>query len=115
LVTINGKYFDLPFFYGDFMALLKKLFFLLIGLAAILLGIGLVLTNPDAITIDFFGYESGPLPRGLWLLAALFTGCLTGILASLPMLLRLRRRVHVLNQQLIKLRVAPARAKNKTE
>jgi len=48
-------------------------------------------------------------------LAALFAGCLMGVLASLPMLLRLRRRVHVLNQQLIKLRVAPARAKNKTE
>ncbi|WP_339643424.1 LapA family protein [uncultured Porticoccus sp.] len=97
------------------MALLKKLCLLLLGLVAILLGIGLVLTNPDTITIDFFGRELGPLPRGLWLLAALFAGCLMGVLASLPMLLRLRRRVHVLNQQLIKLRVAPARAKNKTE
>ncbi len=115
MVTINGKYFDLPFFYGDFMALLKKLCLLLLGLVAILLGIGLVLTNPDTITIDFFGRELGPLPRGLWLLAALFAGCLMGVLASLPMLLRLRRRVHVLNQQLIKLRVAPARAQNKTE
>ncbi|WP_297188088.1 LapA family protein [uncultured Porticoccus sp.] len=97
------------------MALLKKLCLLLLGLVAILLGIGLVLTNPDTITIDFFGRELGPLPRGLWLLAALFAGCLMGVLASLPMLLRLRRRVHVLNQQLIKLRVAPARAQNKTE
>lgn len=97
------------------MALLKKLCLLLLGLVAILLGIGLVLTNPDTITIDFFGRELGPLPRGLWLLAALFAGCLMGVLASLPMLLRLRRRVHVLNQRLIKLRVAPARAQNKTE
>ena len=97
------------------MALLKKLCLLLLGLVAILLGTGLVLTNPDTITIDFFGRELGPLPRGLWLLAALFAGCLMGVLASLPMLLRLRRRVHVLNQQLIKLRVAPVRAKEKTE
>lgn len=105
----------MPFFYGESMALLKKLCLLSIGLVAILMGIGLVLTNPETITIDFFGRESGPLPRGLWLLAALFVGCLTGVLASLPMLLRLRRRVHVLNQQLIKLRVTPARAQNKTE
>ena len=97
------------------MALLKKLCLLLIGLVAVLLGIALVLTNPDTITIDFFGHESGPLPRGLWLLAALFVGCVTGVLASLPLLLRLRRRVRLLNQQLIKSRAAPARAQSKTE
>lgn len=97
------------------MALLKKLCLLLIGLAAILLGIGLVLSNPDVMTVDFFGREAGPLPGGLWLLVALFIGCLTGMLASLPMLLRLRRRAHGLNQQLIKLRAAPARERNKAE
>ena len=88
------------------MALLKKLWLLLVGLLAILLGLAVVLANPEPLTLELLGYPLGPIPSGLWLLLAISCGCLLGILVSLPALLRLKRRVYLLNKQLVKQRVA---------
>ncbi|WP_461516134.1 LapA family protein [Porticoccus sp.] len=88
------------------MALLKKLWLLLVGLLAILLGLAVVLANPEPLSLELFGYSVGPMPSGLWLLLAVSCGCLLGILVGLPALLRMKRRVYLLNKQLVKQRLA---------
>ncbi len=88
------------------MALLKKLWLLLVGLLAILLGLAVVLANPEPLSLELFGYPLGPMPSGLWLLLAVSSGCLLGILVSLPALLRMKRRAYLLNKQLVKQRLA---------
>ena len=88
------------------MALLKKLWLLLVGLLAILLGLAVVLANPEPLSLELFGYPLGSMPSGLWLLLAVSSGCLLGILVSLPALLRMKRRAYLLNKQLVKQRLA---------
>lgn len=87
------------------MALLKKLWILLVCVLAILLGLSIVLANPEPISIVLLGYSLGPMPSGLWLLLAVSVGCLLGIIVSLPALLRVKRRAYRLNKQLTKQRL----------
>jgi uncharacterized integral membrane protein len=101
----------LPFFYGDFkvfktMALLKKLWWLLIAIAAIWLGIWVVIDNPDPVIFKLFGFETKPLPGGLWLLATFAIGCIVALVASSPSLVRLNHRAKRLTKQLEKIKAS---------
>lgn len=88
------------------MALLKKLWWLLIAITAIWLGLWVVIDNPDPITFKIFGFDTKPFPSGLWLLATFAIGCVVALLASSPALIRLNHRVRRLNKQLIKLKTS---------
>lgn len=101
----------MPFFYGDFkvfrtMALLKKLWWLLIAITAIWLGIWVVIDNPDPVIFKLFGFETKPLPGGLWLLATFAIGCIVALVASSPSLVRLNHRAKRLNKQLNKIKAS---------
>lgn len=91
------------------MALLKRLWLLFVAVLAILIGLAIVLANPEPLSLTLFGYPLGPMPSGLWLLLSISAGCLLGMLVSLPALLRLKRRVYLLNRQLVKQRIASNR------
>jgi uncharacterized integral membrane protein len=107
LVTINGKSKRLTvFFMGTSMALLKKLWWLLIAIIAIWLGVWVVIDNPEPVTFKLFGFDTKPLPSGLWLLATFAIGCVVALLASSPALIRLGHRVKRLNKQLVKLKAS---------
>lgn len=95
------------------MALLKRLWLLLLAVLAILLGLAVVLANPEPLSMELFGYPLGPMPSGLWVLLAVSLGCLLGLLASLPALLRLKRRAYLLNKQLAKQRLSLSRDQQK--
>lgn len=88
------------------MALLKKLWWLLIAIAAIWLGIWVVVDNPDPVSFKLFGFETKPLPGGLWLLATFAVGCVVALVASSPALVKLNHRVRRLNKQLIKIKAS---------
>jgi uncharacterized integral membrane protein len=88
------------------MALLKKLWWLLIAVAAIWLGIWIVIDNPELVSFNLFGFETKPLPGGLWLLATFATGCVVALVVSSPTLVRLNHRAKRLNKQLTKLKSA---------
>lgn len=88
------------------MALLKKLWILLVCVLAILFGLSIVLANPEPLSMELLGYSLGPMPSGLWLLLAVSIGCLLGVVVSLPALLRVKRRAYLLNKQLTKQRLA---------
>jgi uncharacterized integral membrane protein len=88
------------------MMLLKKLWWLLVAIVAVWLGIWVVFDNPDPMAFHLFGFDLGLLPGGLLLLATFSIGCITGLIFSFPALARLRRRVNVLNKQLVKSKVS---------
>ena len=88
------------------MALLKKLWWLLIAIAAIWLGIWVVVDNPDPVAFKLFGFETKPLPGGLWLLATFAVGFVVALVASSPALVKLNHRVRRLNKQLIKIKAS---------
>ncbi|TNE78859.1 MAG: LapA family protein [Gammaproteobacteria bacterium] len=91
------------------MALLKKIWVLLLCVLAILFGLAIVLANPQPLSLELLGYPLGPMPSGLWLLLALTCGCLLGVLVSLPALLRLKRRVYLQNRQMAKQKLGSSR------
>jgi uncharacterized integral membrane protein len=88
------------------MALLKKLWWLLIAIAAIWLGIWIVIDNPELVSFNLFGFETKPLPGGLWLLATFAIGCVVALIASSPTLVRLNHRSKRLNKQVAKLKAS---------
>jgi len=88
------------------MALLKKLWWLLIAIAAICLGVWVVIDNPEPVAFTLFGFETKPLPGGLWLLVTFAIGCVVALIASSPALVRLNHRVKRLNKQLIKIKAS---------
>ncbi len=88
------------------MMLLKKLWWLLVAIAAVWLGIWVVFDNPEPVAFHLFGFDLGLLPGGLLLLATFSIGCIAGLIFSFPALAKLRHRVNVLNKQLIKLKVS---------
>lgn len=88
------------------MALLKKLWWLLIAIVAICLGVWVVIDNPEPVAFKLFGFETKPLPGGLWLLVTFAIGCVVALIASSPALVRLNHRVRRLNKQLIKIKAS---------
>ena len=86
------------------MALLKKLWWLLVAILAIWLGIWVVVDNPDPVAFKLFGFDTKPLPGGLWLLATFAVGCVVALIASSPALVKLNHRAKRLNKQLVKLK-----------
>jgi len=72
----------------------------------LLLGIWVVVDNPDPVAFKLFGFETKPLPGGLWLLATFAVGCVVALVASSPALVKLNHRVRRLNKQLIKIKAS---------
>lgn len=53
------------------------------------LGLWIAQDNPQEVTITLLGFELGMVPVGLTLVISLATGVILGMLASLPVILRL--------------------------
>lgn len=68
---------------------IKRLFFICLGVIAMILGLIFVANNSTEVTLLFFGYETFPLDIGLWLLIVLLLGAVLGfLLAFIPQLFR---------------------------
>ncbi len=57
-----------------------------------LMGIWLVQDNSAPVSLVLLGFPVGSLPLGVWLLLAFLAGVLAAMLASFPLLVRLRLR-----------------------
>jgi uncharacterized integral membrane protein len=57
-----------------------------------LMGIWLVQDNSTPVPLALLGFPVGSLPLGIWLLLAFLLGVLAAMLASFPVLVRLRLR-----------------------
>lgn len=57
-----------------------------------LMGIWLVQDNSTPVPLALLGFPVGSLPLGIWLLLAFLVGVLVAMLASYPVLVRLRLR-----------------------
>ncbi len=77
---------------------MNVLLWLLRGILFVIL-LGLAIKNGGDVELRFFFDASWQAPLSLALLAALASGVLLGLLALLPQLIRLRRRVGQLQRQ----------------
>ncbi|PLW81980.1 DUF1049 domain-containing protein [Kineobactrum sediminis] len=86
------------------MKLLRKIFYVLVGLAMLVAGILFALQNRDPIALDLLVYRFDPRSLALWLLSALGIGGLLGLLASGLIILRLRASLATTRRKLDKCR-----------
>lgn len=84
------------------MKLLRKILYVLVGLAMLLAGILFALQNRDPVALDLLIYRFSPHSLALWLLSALGIGSLLGLLASGFIILRLRASLAVAGRKLDK-------------
>ena len=81
------------------MRLLRFLGWLVAAPLAVLMGIWLVQDNSAQTPLVLLGFPIGSLPLGIWLLLTFLAGVLAAILASFPVLVRLRWRARRLQQE----------------
>ena len=81
------------------MKVLKNLILFLIVILCIGLGGWLFLDNPEPISMTFLGFKTPELPKGIWLLGALFIGCVLGIISSYPVVVRLKMKLRQQQRQ----------------
>ena len=81
------------------MKFLKKLILLLIIILCIGLGGWIFLDNPEPLSMTFLGFRTPAMPKGIWLLSALFIGCVLGILSSYPLVVRLKMKLRQQQKQ----------------
>jgi len=74
------------------MRLLRFLGWLVALPVVALMGIWLVQDNSAPVPLALLGFPVGSLPLGIWLLLAFLLGVLAAMLASFPILVRLRLR-----------------------
>ena len=84
------------------MKLLRNLFTIVIVLATLAMGVLFALQNKIPVSLDLLVYTFDPKSLALWILAALATGGLIGMLISSAMILRLRTSLSSANRQLSK-------------
>ncbi|HEY7776745.1 MAG TPA: lipopolysaccharide assembly protein LapA domain-containing protein [Kineobactrum sp.] len=84
------------------MKLLRKILYVLVGLAMLLAGVLFSLQNRDPIALDLLIYRFSPHSLALWLLSALGIGSLLGLLASGFIILRLRASLAATRRKLDK-------------
>lgn len=80
------------------MALIKRIIFAFCLILLFVIGILFTGRNDQPVAVDFILFQSPAWSLGLWLLLALLTGAVLGILASGFSLFRLRLR----NRRLLK-------------
>lgn len=75
------------------MGKLKLLWWIVIGVMAIVIGVWVVVDNPEPVMVRLAGFKLQELPTGLWILLAFTVGCLFGLLCGWPQLLRAKEAV----------------------
>lgn len=66
------------------MAILKSVFYVLVVLTFIILGLVFSFRNQSLVNVDLLFVEIGFLSIGLWLLASLLLGVLMGLFLAFP-------------------------------
>ena len=84
------------------MKLLRQLLTIVIVIATLAMGVLFALQNKTPVSLDLLVYTFDPKSLALWILAALATGGLIGMLISSAMVLRLRTSLSSANRQLSK-------------
>lgn len=74
------------------MRLLRFLGWLVTAPVVALMGMWLVQDNSTPVSVALLGFPVGSLPLGIWLLLAFLLGVVAAMLASFPVLVRLRLR-----------------------
>ena len=82
------------------MRQLKRIFMILVVIFCIFIGLWVAQDNPQAVALSLLGFPLGEIPLGFGLLLALASGVFAGILASLPMIVRLRAENRRLKQRI---------------
>jgi len=86
------------------MKLLRNLLTVLIVLAMVGVGVLFALQNEALVPLDLLVYKFEPRSLALWLLAALGTGGLLGLMLSSALMVRQRASLSSTKRQLIKAR-----------
>jgi uncharacterized integral membrane protein len=76
--------------------------FISLAFFCVFVGVGLVLvvSNPQSVSLDVVVWSSTVYPLGLLLAAALFTGCLLGVFGNSLWVWQLKRQRNKLQKQL---------------
>ena len=85
------------------MEFARKLLYLLIAVAMVLLGALFAVQNDNAVPLDLLVVSLPERSIALWVLLAFAAGGLLGLLTSLGIILRLRTRLLAANRKLAKL------------
>ncbi|MCW8127089.1 LapA family protein [Microbulbifer halophilus] len=87
----------------SFLRWLLRLFYGLLALLCIAVGVYFAVDNPDTIAPNFAGHAMPPGSVGFWLIGALLVGLLIGFIVSLLPFYAERRRARGLERQLQRL------------
>lgn len=87
----------------SFLRWLLRLFYGLLALLCIAVGVYFAVDNPDTIAPSFAGHTMPPGSVGFWLIGALLAGLLIGFIVSLLPFYAERRRARGLERQLQRL------------
>lgn len=82
------------------MAMLKSLFYLLVMLVFIIVGLIFLFRNQSLINVDFLILQSSNLSIGFWLLVSLLVGVVLGMMLVLPARFLQKRKIHQLSKKI---------------
>lgn len=93
---------------------MKRLLYFLLGVVAMFLGLSFAYKNSQVVALDYYFGLHWASPLSLMLLATLATGVVLGFVASLGMVLRMqrqlvraRREIREIEQEVMNLRALP--------
>src|SRR5690606_35087478 len=78
---------------GEEIPLMNKLLYGVLLVLGLFGGLWVAQDNPGQVSVTLLGFPVGAQSLGVWLLLAFFLGVIIGLLATLPLLWRLRRAV----------------------
>jgi len=68
---------------------IKKILLWLIILLSFFIGLWVAQDNPQVVDITLLGFSINPMPLGLWLLLMFATGLAVGLIAGLPLVMKI--------------------------
>jgi uncharacterized integral membrane protein len=68
---------------------IKKILLWLIILLSFFVGLWVAQDNPQVVDITLLGFSINPMPLGLWLLLMFATGLAVGLIAGLPLVMKI--------------------------
>jgi len=77
------------FFWEAAMNRIKKILLWLIILLSFFIGLWVAQDNPQVVDITLLGFSINPMPLGLWLLLMFATGLAVGLIAGLPLVMKI--------------------------
>ena len=93
---------------------MKRLFYIVLGIAVLLFGLGFAYKNPQMVEFNYYFDLHWEAPLAQMLLVTFVVGASVGILASLRMVIRMqrqlvsaRREIRQMEQEVINLRSLP--------